>query len=567
MPLKFPKNPKIFDKFNNALTVLFKYGIAPFTENGRLKKIVNKTGIKTLENSHKLNKWEKIRLATQELGATAVYFAKFLCSRPDILPLELISEFSALEFDKPQVTKATAIEIFETSTRRKADKTFSYFDNYCFFQNGYAAVFRAKMLTGEDVAVKIILPEAKENAISDIKLLKRLAGLADSFLERHGIQNPSEIIDSFSQTIMPKLDLRNEAEMIKRFKKAYRDMKSFAVPEVFSSYNSENTLVTTYYNTAGITKAKEFTAWGLDHRKVSDTFLNTFITGMLTTGLFEASLTDETVRIMPEGKIAFSDFSSTNLLTSVQRNLISDIVAALTTQNSGVLANSLRKIAFNSDFKNYQEFKNDVQLLADNLYFMESSEHYMREFSFGIMKICFKHKITLPAEILRAFSALSDAENIALSITPTCLISDFFKPYGKKLQFERFSPERFKNTINKNLSQASDFLENSPLELSVILRKIRQGQLFTNINITDFKFFVRRMDIAANKLIFCFIIGILILSATISAVFIKDGFFIFGLPVLSFIGFTLALFFGVMLLAYVLGTRFKNHKAEEYNDN
>lgn len=567
MPLKFPKNPKIFDKFNNALTVLFKYGITPFAENGRLKRLAEKAGVETLKDVHARSKWEKIRLATQELGPTAVYFAKFLCSRPDILPLELISEFSLLEFDKIPVTKATAIEIFENSTRRKADKTFSYFDSYCFFQNGYAAVFRAKLLTGEDVAVKIILPEAYDNAVSDIKLIKRLAKFADIFLERHGIQNADEIISSFEEIIMPKLDLNNEAETIKRFKKAYRDMKNFAVPEVFLNYSSEKTLVTSYYNTSGITKAKEFTAWGLDHRKVSDTFLNTFITGMLTTGLFIGSLSDDIVRIMPEGKVAFSDFGSANLLSSVQRNLISDIVAALTTQNSGVLANSLRKIAFNSDVKNYQEFKNDVQLLADNLYFMESSEHYMREFSFGIMRICFKHKLTLPAEILRAFSALSDAENIALSITPTCLISEFFKPYGKKLQFERFSPERFKNTINKNLSQASDFLENSPLELSVILKKIRQGQLYTNINITDFNFFIQRIDIAANKLIFCFIIGILILSATISAVFTKDGFMIFGLPVLSFAGFTLALFFGIMLLAYVLGTRFKQHKKDVENNN
>jgi ubiquinone biosynthesis protein len=559
---------KILDKFNNALTVLFKYGIAPFATNNELRKFLKggKNAKNTGGENKGLSKWENIRLATQELGPTAVYFAKFLCSRPDILPHELISEFSALEFGKNAVTKAAALKIFEEQTRRKADMTFAYFDSYSYFQNGYACVFRAKLLTGEDVAVKIIPPETYENVMSDIKLLKRLAGLADYYLQKHGIENPGEIIDSFVQTITPKLDLRNEAEMIKRFAKAYRDMRDFAVPEVFSQYVSQGTLVSTYYNTSGITQAKEFTAWGLDHRKVSDTFLRTFISGMLTTGLFEGTLTEDTVRVMPDGKVAFSDFGSTWLLSSVQRNLISDIVAALTTQNSKVLANSLRKIAFNSEFNNYQEFKNDVQLLADNLYFMESSEHYMREFSFGVMRICFKHKITLPAEILRAFSALSEAENIALSITPTCLISDFFKPYGKKLQLERISPERFKNTINQNLSQASDFLENSPLELSVILKKIRKGQLLTNVNITGLDFLAHRIDVTTNKFILSFLVGVLILSATIAAVFSKDSFMILGLPAMSLAGYALALFFAVMLFVYGLGTGFKNRKPQEENN-
>jgi len=563
-----PKNPKIFDKLNNALSVLFKYSIAPFTSDSRLKRFLkNKTNIKPETTVvEKLNKWERIRLATQELGFTAVYFARFLCARPDILPHELISEFSLLEVKKNTISKAVALEIFEKQTRRKADKTFSYFDNHCSFQNGYAAVFRAKLLTGEDVSVKIILPQAYEDTMIDIKIIRRLASLSDYFLEKHGILDPLEIIDAFSQTIVPQLDLRNEAETIKRFSKAYRDMKDFVVPQVFSQYSTEATLVTTYYNTVNITNAKEFTSWGLDHRKVSDTFLSTFITGMLTTGLFIGTLSDGIVRIMPNGKVVFADFGSSYLLSSLQRNLISDVVAAVTTQNSKVLANSLRKIAFNSEFQNYQEFKNDVQLLTDNLYFMESSEHYMREFSFGVMRICFKHKIALPAEILYAFSALSAAENIALSITPTCLISDFFKPYGKKLQFERISPERFKTNINQNLSQASDFLENSPLELSVILNKIRKGQLLTNINITDFNLFLRRIDIVTNKLSACFLIGILILSATIAATFSKDSFMFLGLPIISIVGYAAALLLSIVLFVYHLGTGVKNKKQDEDTD-
>lgn len=220
MSLKSPKNPKILDSLNNALTILLKYGIAPLASGKAFDRILKgRAGKLGFEVDTTLNIWQRVRLATQELGPTAVNFAKFLCSRPDILPQELISEFYNLEFKSEPFLKSTAVEIFEKSTNFSVEKTFSYFDNYSFIQDGYSRTFRAKLLTGEDVAIKILLPKAYDNAVSDIKLLKRLAFLFSGYLKNKGIDNPLEIINAFEKLLMKKFDLTREAEMIKRFAK------------------------------------------------------------------------------------------------------------------------------------------------------------------------------------------------------------------------------------------------------------------------------------------------------------------------------------------------------------
>ena len=251
-----------------------------------------------------------------------------------------------------------ALEIFEKYTKRSAEKTFSYFDNYCFLQDGYSRTYRAKLLTGEDVSVKILLPDTVAEVTADIKLLRRLAKLTGSLLERIGMKNPTKIIDDFELTIMPKLNLNNEAEMVKRFAKAYKNMKDFSIPGIFSQFTSSNTLVTTYSNTTSITDAEEFTKWGFDHKKVADTFLRTTISGMLDSGLFLSAPMDSIIRISTSNKIVITDYGSTMLLTTEQRGYITDIVAALSTQNSKVLANSLRKIAISPEIFDYQVFKN-----------------------------------------------------------------------------------------------------------------------------------------------------------------------------------------------------------------
>lgn len=565
MPLK-TRNNKGFDRLSNAANIFIKYGFQNFIVNtGILKgKVWQK---KFPEIDPTLTFWQRIRLLTQDLGPTAVKLAKFLSSKPDILPDELITEFNNLEFNKFALAKSTAINIFEQYTRRSAEKTFQYFDNYCYLQDGFTATFRAKMLTGEDVAVKILPPDTQSEVIADIALIKRIAKFGSAILQRHGINNPMEILADFEHTILPELDLSTEADKIKRFSKAFQKVNNFVIPEIYHQFVSTNTLVTSYYNSTSVTDAKEFTAWGLQQKAVADRFLSIFISGMLDTGLFLTSPLKEIVRILPDGRIHFADYGTADLLTTDQRAWIHDVIAALTTRNSRILADSMRKLANNSEVFDFQLFRNDIQYLADNIYFLESSDHYMREFSLGIMRIAYKHKLVIPREVISAFGSLSIAESIALSITPTCKISDFFKAYGHKLQLERMQPDRLKSMFNKNMSQMSDFLETSPLELSLILKKMRRGEFLTNVNLYDFKLFMRRIDVSVNKFCYIMIICAILMASTLILVFGHDMYMIFGMPLPSVVGFGLCILIALSLLIYNARTRFRPDSQPSDDDN
>ena len=473
MPLKSTSN-KALDRLNNAVNILIKYGFQSIlVKTGLVSRKVAQRNFPDIDPS--LTKWQRMRLATQDMGPTAVRLAQYLALRPDILPDELISEFANLEFPKITITRTTAESIFEQYTHRAAAKTFQYFDNQSTLQDGFTATFRAKLLTGEDVAVKILPPETQSVVLADIALFKRLASLTSGVLTKLGVNNPTALVEDFERTILPELDLSKEADKMRRFNKAYKGMSGFVVPELFPQFTSTNSLVTYYYNSTSVANANEFVAWGLQQKAVADRFLTIFISGMLDTGLFLATPLKDIIRVLPDGRIHFADYGTAGLLTSDQRVWINDVVAALSTRNSMVLADSMRKLSYNSEVYDFQLFKNDIQSLADNLYFMESTDYYMREFALGIMRIAYKHKLLIPAEVVSAFNALAIAESITLSITPISRIADFFKTYGNRLMRDRMQPDRFKTLFNKNMTQVSDFLEVSPLELSLILKKLRRG--------------------------------------------------------------------------------------------
>ena len=74
MSLKSTSN-KALDRLNNAVNILIKYGFQSIlVKTGLVKRKVTQRNFPDIDPS--LNRWQRMRLATQELGPTAVRLAQ-----------------------------------------------------------------------------------------------------------------------------------------------------------------------------------------------------------------------------------------------------------------------------------------------------------------------------------------------------------------------------------------------------------------------------------------------------------------------------------------------------------
>ena len=218
----------------------------------------------------------------------------------------------------------------------------------------------------------------------------------------------------------------------------------------------------------------------------------------------------------------------------------------------------MRKLAIGGEIDDYQIFRTEIQRLADDLAYLDVGDFFMRQFSFGISRIAYRQKLSLPREVLEAFSALADAENVACKIYRGIFVPEFFKPYGTRLFLDKFSPDKMKSRVSQNLSQAADLLETSPLELSIILKKLRHGKFTANHRIVGMNFFIKKIDTVVNKLVYAVIIAALIIGSSVLMLSDIDFYKIFGFPLASIIGYALALILAISLLTYTLRNRFTN---------
>lgn len=546
-----------WSRISKVVNILIQNGFESVVASTGLRRFLpNDRRFNASDGGSTENRWARIRHVVEELGTTMIALANYLACRPDILPEPLISEFAKISFADEPFGKAQAVEIFEKSTGCKAKNVFSYFDSSCFFAEGFGRTFRAKLLSGEDVAVKVLNPDATTAVQTDLTLIRDIVSLIENFLVNHGINNPKQLVNNFEEMLIPELDLRNEANMIGRFRKAYAKAGSFVVPRVYGAYTTEHTIVTDYFNSIIVKSQSEFLSWGVSARDTADKFMKTVVSGMLETGVFHSSPRNSVVAVLPDGRVSFLDFASTGMLTTDQRLYVCDVTAALVARNSRILSESLRKLAVGGEIDDYQQFRIEIQYLADNLYYMEESSTYMQEFSLGIMRVAYKHKLMLPRNVVSAFTSLAAAERVAVSVYAGFNMADYLKPFSKKLFLDRLSPERLKSRLNQNLSQASDLLENSPLELSLILKKLRRGEFTANHRISGLGFLIKKFDTAANKLVYAVIIAALVIGASIITVLGQDMYTIFGFPIAAIIGYTVAFLLSLSLLFYTIRNRF-----------
>jgi len=127
------------NRYRQILGVLFKYGFGDLIETLRIEQYIE-IGLQMISRKRrdrleKLTRAERIRMALEELGPTYIKLGQVLSTRPDLVTVDFINEFSKLQDKVPAFgfdafTKTIASEmgrphelIFETlDPRPRSDR-------------------------------------------------------------------------------------------------------------------------------------------------------------------------------------------------------------------------------------------------------------------------------------------------------------------------------------------------------------------------------------------------------------------------------------------------------------
>jgi len=557
------KIPPFFMFFNNTIEnisrirklveVIAKYGFEDFVVSTGLNKILTpKSKLKNQpadEQQFTNTRWERIRLIMEELGPTYIKLGQMLSNRPDLVPEPLIKELEKLLDKVPPFTTEVAKEIIEEELKKSVKEVFIYFDDKPIGSASIGQVHRARLISGEDVVVKVQRPNAKKQVAADLSLIREFVKLTENYFIKAGILNPLDIVDTFAKSLQNELDYFTEARNLEQFRTLYKDFDNLYIPKPFRDLTTNRVLTIEFISGCKVNDLPTLKSWGIRPPDIAKKGLDIYLRQIFEVGVFHADPHPGNILVKPNGRIALIDFGMVGKLVQSQKYAFAGVFISLAKKDAKSMATNLRRLAIDHEIGDMRAFEYDLNDLIQDYGVLASDDVGVRDFTARLQKLAYKYKLQIPGVIFLIMRSLAILEGTTKQLDPKFDVLENIKPYGLKLLAEQYSLKNVSDEVSNTISQVFTLFYNLPLEVRDIVKQVRKGKIVLNTKQVGFEANLRQQDFIANRLVMAIIIGSLIIASSISygSSFGKEIPGLFGIPYFSLFCFLFAGFLGFII--------------------
>ncbi len=216
-------------------------GVAASSLAGKMRNLLG-GGEEARSDNHRKNA-ERMVGVLGELKGASMKIGQILSADPEMLPPEFAEGLAKLQKDAPPMTWNTVQKQIETAFDLPIADIFDTFDPDPVGAASIGQVHRAKLRTGEDVAVKIQYPGVADALESDIDTLRSMLVLGRSFMEKERLDRYFEEIRT---SLMNEADYVKEAQNLLRFQDYLADKPNIRAPKPFLEWTRPTVLVMEY---------------------------------------------------------------------------------------------------------------------------------------------------------------------------------------------------------------------------------------------------------------------------------------------------------------------------------
>lgn len=539
-------------RYREVVSILVKHG---FGEVFHVKYKVKHSGSDHEQGVYlDLSKWERIRVAIEELGTTFIKLGQMLSNRPDIMPEGLLVELRKLQESVPPFDGAQAQQIFFDDFKIQATDAFRSFNPQPIASASIAQVHEAELKTGERVAVKIQRPGISKQINTDVEIMFGILKLVEKHNQEIASLKLSNHLREFERSLRNELDFRIEAMNIERFRNNFADKKHFYIPKVHHGFVSQNVLTMEFIEGAVPTDFKALKKNQLSPAVIASRGTDFIIQQIFEFGFFHADPHAGNIRILKDNIICFLDYGMVGSILPRQRELLLEMIIAFIRQDTDALLDNLLTLCDRSLVENRDELERSLDELIAKFSYMPVKQIDSAEVLQEMMQLVYSYQLSLPGNFLMLAKSLVTIEGVARELLPEFNFKEQIKPYGKTLLKNKFDFKRLANEGFSTLLDSYKLMKNMPRYVKDILLLLKKGEVRVKIDFVEIQFFVKKLEQVFNRLSFSIIIAAMIVS---SALLMHAG-----VPPLwngiSLIGAGGFLVSGFLVVAYYINAIFRN---------
>lgn len=398
--------------------------------------------------------WLKEQLI--ELGPTFIKIGQSMGTRADLLPLPFVKSLGELQDSVPPFSNDIAFARIELEFGKKINEVYAEFEIEPIAAASLGQVYRARLFTGEEVAVKVQRPNLEGTIKGDIEILRKVAKFAERFPSLNENADWAGMLREFDVTIHEEMDYAAEGRNAEKFNENFADWTNVHVPKIYWHATTQKVMTMEFIHGTKVTDIEGLTARGVSPEKVNRLLIKTYLKQLLEDGFFHADPHPGNLLVMPDGRLAFFDFGMVGRITPKLQAKMIDAFFHVVAKDPDGIAQDLIELDFLKPGADEESVRDVVRRMFKFHLDLKLKDVNFKELTYDLADVMYDYPFRLPSNFTYIMRALMTLEGIGIVTDPEFNFFLTAKPYAKEFMLRREGKDLRKMFVDKMLGRGDD---------------------------------------------------------------------------------------------------------------
>lgn len=371
----------------------------------------------------------QVRDALTNLGPTFIKVGQALSTRPDLIRQAYLNELITLQDQLPAFSNDIAFQTLEEELDLTASEIFAEITPNPIAAASLAQVYRARLFSGEEVALKIQRPNLIPTLTLDLFLIRLGAGLLSPYLPLNLGHDLQLVVDEFGTKLFEEIDYENEGRNAEQFAENFRHTPTVKVPRIFWRYTSRRILTLEWINGYKLTEMAHLDEAGIDPRTIVEIGVTSGLQQLLEFGFFHADPHPGNLFATANNEMAYIDFGMMDQLEESMKETLVDALVHLVNKDYTDLALDFVQLGFLAPGTDITPIVPALEDVLGDMLGKKVGEFNIKTVTDRFSELMFEYPFRVPAKFALIIRSVVTQEGLALSIDPNFKIVDIGYPY------------------------------------------------------------------------------------------------------------------------------------------
>ena len=385
---------------------------------------------------------QRLALALEQMGPSAIKLGQLLATRPDILGAEISRGLETLQDRLPPFADSEARRIVEFELGRPLDNIFANFGPPVAAAS-IAQVHEAETLDDppRHVAVKILRPGIEAQFARDFEAFRLAADMAERFSAEARRLRLRTLVETLAASVALELDLRMEAAAASELAHNTRNDEEFRVPAQDWSRTSARVFTSEWVEGVVLRDPEILAAAGHDPKRIAVSVLRSFLSQALRDGFFHADMHPGNLFVDKEGRVCAVDFGIMGRLEPAMRRFMAETLAGFLARDYMRVAQVHFDYGFVPKVHNVETFAQALRAVGEPIFGLTARDVSMARLLEQLFDTTRRFDMQLQPQLVMLQKTMVVVEGVARSLDPEFDIWEASRPVIETWMVDNLGPE------------------------------------------------------------------------------------------------------------------------------